>query len=73
MSRLLDILGLTGLAAPAEQHNDQLTPLLNIDPITGAVMNAQFAHAFTDRLRVTPMPLRQTIEPGSNQRAPGGP
>ena len=51
-----------GLAQRIEQHGGHaiLFPLLEINPVTWAVVNAQFTHALTHRLHITRQPMRQS-------------
>ena len=52
MLRRFDIPSLRALIAAAKQNDDRVSPLLKIDTIAGAVVDAQFADTFADRLAV---------------------
>ena len=56
------------LLPPAKQNNDRVSPFLKIDTIAGAVVDAQFADAFANRLSVACVPLSQPIQSRSDHR-----
>ena len=68
MLRRFDISSLRALVAAAKQNDDRVSPLLKIDTVAGAVVDAQFADTITDRLDIACMPLGQPIQPRSDHR-----
>ena len=68
MLRRLDVFRLSALVATAKQNNDCASPLLKIDTVAGAVVDAQFADTFANRLDVACVPLRQPIQSRSDNR-----
>jgi hypothetical protein len=62
MLRRLDMLRLRALVATAKQNDDRIPPRLKIDTVAGAVVDAQFADTFANRLDVACVPLGEPIE-----------
>ena len=62
MLRHFDIPSLRALIAAAKQNDDRVSSLLKIDTVAGAVVDAQFADAFTNRLGISCVPLSQPIQ-----------
>jgi hypothetical protein len=54
--------GLRALVAAAQQNDDRVSLLPEIDAIAGTVVDTQLADAFTNRLHIADMPLRQPIQ-----------
>jgi hypothetical protein len=64
----LDVLGL-GALITARQENDDLPPaLLEIDPVTGALVDPQLRHTFADGLDIAGVPGGETFDPGLDTR-----
>jgi hypothetical protein len=54
---------------PASQKNDQRSPpLLEIHPVTGAVVDAQLRNAFAHWLNISRVPKREAFNPRLNAR-----
>src|SRR5256885_1392543 len=68
MLRQFDILRLRALVAAAKQNDDRVSPLLKIDAVARAVVNAQFPDTFANRLDVACVPLGQPIQPRCDHR-----
>ena len=65
----LDVFGL-GAFFTTRQEDDQLPPtLLEIHPITGAVVNPQFRHAFADRFNVAWIVGGEALDSGLDTRS----
>jgi uncharacterized protein (DUF697 family) len=58
----LDILGLSALVATAKQQDQSLTFLRVVHPVTGAVIDPQFADAATHALLVTEQACLEPIQ-----------
>jgi hypothetical protein len=54
---------LASLVSAAQQHDDRVTALLKINPVTGAIVNAKFADAFTYWGNITSQTFRQAHQP----------
>ena len=63
LMRLVNVLLLAGLVSPTQEHQDLGTPLCEIDPVSGAVAQPQFKNALPDRLHVTSISVRQSVNP----------
>jgi hypothetical protein len=57
-----DVLLLGFLVSAAEKHDEKRTALHEVDAITGPVLNAKFADAFTDGLHVTRIAKGETTD-----------
>ena len=68
MLRHFDILRLRAFVAAAKQNDDRISSLLKIDTVAGAVVDAQFADTFANRLDVACVPLSQPVQSRSDQR-----
>ena len=61
--RPLDVLGLRGLYAAGEQHDDLATTAGEVDSPAGAAVDTQFHHTAADRLRVAHQACLQALDP----------
>src|SRR6218665_1901789 len=61
-----DVPVLASLVAAAEQHDDGFATLLEIDPVAGAMVDTQFAHAVPNRLHIARMAIGRPVESGEN-------
>jgi hypothetical protein len=60
--RRLDVLRLRALVAAAQKDNHGITLALEIDPVAGAMVDAQFADPVADRLHVARMSIGKAVE-----------
>lgn len=67
--RRFDVPGLRALVATAEQDDDRVVPLLKIDAIAGAAVDAQFADPVPDRFHIADEAIGEAIQPGRDQAA----
>lgn len=63
-----DVLRLGALVAAATQNDDRVYPLLKIDAVAGAILDAQFADTIANRLGVAGVPLSQPIQSRGDHR-----
>jgi hypothetical protein len=70
--RHLDILGLGAFVTTAQQDDDRISALLEIDAVAGAVMDTELADSSSDQLDIAEMALGETIQPREDQ-ASGAP
>lgn len=51
------------LSPPAQQHDQNLATLHELNPIAGAIVDSHFAQAFADGLNITGVAERQPVNP----------
>jgi hypothetical protein len=66
--RRLDIFRLAALVPTAEQNHHHVAPLVKIDAVSRAIVDAQFADSLSDRRRVAGRSIGKTAQTGLDQR-----
>ena len=62
MLRCFDVLRLRAFVAAAQQDDDRVPPLLEVDAVSRAIMDAQFANPMAYRLHIPRMTKGEAVQ-----------
>jgi hypothetical protein len=68
LSRAFDILLLCGLISTAQEEDDGLAGLLEVNAVTRSVGHSHLGYALSDRLSITGIAEAEALNTGSNFR-----